>query len=242
VRFGYPVSEVASIDFGASGEKVDLTTFPASPQQYLDFVNAFGSSYTYGTLSAGYSRDTRDSAIQPTSGHSARLGGEFAGGDLQFYRLNYAHQWFTPLSRTYTLMLKGNLGYAGGLSGKPLPFFKAFFAGGTESVRGYRAFSLGPQDSGGNAIGGSRLVSGTAEVSFPFPGADNEPSLRLAAFMDGGQVYAQKIDFGELRYSGGLAVSWLSPFGPLRLSFGNPLNKRDGDHVQRLQFTFGTAF
>jgi outer membrane protein insertion porin family len=76
------------------------------------------------------------------------------------------------------------------------------------------------------------------------PGADRDQSLRLSGFLDMGQVYAQdqKIDIGELRASTGIALSWLSPFGPLRISFAVPLNARDGDQEQRIQFTFGTGF
>jgi outer membrane protein insertion porin family len=244
VRFGYPVSENISVEFGAAVESVKLETFTNSPVQYLDFVNAFGSDYRYGTLSSGWALDTRDSLIVPSAGTFSRVSGEFAGGDLQFYRLNYQHQWFYPLTRDYTLMLRGDLGYAGGLGGRPLPFFKAYFTGGPESVRGYRAFSLGPKDLSGNALGGNRKVSGGAEFLFPMPGATREQSLRLAAFLDAGQVYAQgeKVDFGQLRYSTGLALAWSSPFGPLRFSIAQPINRQSEDHVQRIQFTFGTGF
>jgi outer membrane protein insertion porin family len=58
-------------------------------------------------------------------------------------------------------------------------------------------------------------------------------------------VYAAgaPVDLGELRYSVGLALSWASPLGPLRLSYGSPLNEREGfDRVQRLQLKFGTTF
>jgi outer membrane protein insertion porin family len=111
-------------------------------------------------------------------------------------------------------------------------------------VRGYNAFSLGPRDPNGNAIGGTTKFSGSAEFLFPMPGATREQSLRLSAFVDAGQVFGDgtKFDLGELRYSTGVALNWLSPFGPLRLSFGYPLNKKDEDQVQRLQFTFGTGF
>ena len=76
------------------------------------------------------------------------------------------------------------------------------------------------------------------------PGAANDKSLRLGAFIDGGQVYGEGEPFSarELRYSAGLALAWSSPLGPLRLSLGVPLNKKPGDNVQRLQFTFGSAF
>jgi outer membrane protein insertion porin family len=244
IKFGYPISEVTSVDFGLNLESVELTTFSSSPPQYLDFVSSFGNEYRYGALTAGWQRDTRDSVILTTAGNFMRASSELAGGDLKYYRLNYQHQWFYPLSRDYTLMLRGDLGYAGGLGGRPLPFFKAFFVGGPDSVRGYDAFSLGPRDINGNAIGGRTKIVGSAEFLFPMPGATREQSLRLAAFLDAGQAYGQgeKVDLGELRYSAGLALSWLSPFGPLRLSIGNPLNRKPGDEVQRLQFTFGTGF
>ena len=51
-------------------------------------------------------------------------------------------------------MLRADLGYADGYQGKPLPFFKAFYAGGVGSVRGYETASIGPKDIYGNATGG----------------------------------------------------------------------------------------
>ena len=244
LKFGYPIAETVSIDFGANLESVELTTFANSPSQYIAFVNDFGNQYRYGSLSSGWQRDTRDSLITPRSGSFTRLGSEVAGGDLQFYRLNYGQQWFYPIARDYAFMLRGDLGFAGGFADKPLPFFKAYFVGGPDSVRGYRAFSLGPRDTAGNAIGGNRKLAGGAEFLFPMPGATREQSLRLAAFLDGGQVYAQgeRLDLDALRYSTGLALAWISPFGPLRFSVGFPLNAKDGDQEQRIQFTFGTGF
>jgi outer membrane protein insertion porin family len=111
-------------------------------------------------------------------------------------------------------------------------------------VRGYRPFSLGPRDVFGNTTGGNVKITGGTELLFPLPGADRDQSLRLSTFIDFGQVYApeSKIDLGELRAAGGVALSWLSPFGPLRLSFAVPINAKDGDQIQRLQFSFGTGF
>ena len=244
VKFGYPVSETSLVDLGFNLESVDLTTFPTSPLQYLNFTSQFGNSYKYGALTTGWQRDTRDSVLVPTAGTFMRAGLEVAGGDLRYYRLGYQYQWFYPLTRAYTFALRADLGYAHGMDDRPVPFFKAYFAGGPDTVRGYRPFSLGPRDILGNAIGGNTKVVGAAEFLFPMPGASAEQSLRLAAFVDGGQVYAEnaKLDFGELRYAAGIGLQWLSPFGPLRLSIAQPLNAKDGDEAQRLQFTFGTGF
>jgi outer membrane protein insertion porin family len=244
IKFGYPVSEISSVDVGVNLESVTLTTFVNSPLRYLDFVNQFGSDYQYGAFTAGWQRDTRDSVIAPNQGGFTRLSAEIAAGDLKYYRLNFQQSYYFRLTRIYTLLLRGDVGYAAGLGGRPVPFFKAYYAGGPDSVRGYRAFSLGPRDLEGNSTGGNTKVIGAAEFLFPMPGATAEQSLRLGAFIDFGQVYAPDtpIRLGDLRYSAGFALNWLSPFGPLRLSIANPLARKDGDQVQRLQFTFGTGF
>ena len=245
VKFGYPLSESDGINIGLNAESVKLGLFDTSPLSYRNFATLFGTTYSYATASIGWGREGRDSAIQPTRGALIRAGLEIAGGDLQFYRANLSEQWFHPLSRTVTLALNGDLGYVRGLGGKSVPFFKNFYAGGPGSVRGYRAFSLGPQDAESNVLGGTRKISGSAEILFPVPGAQQDKSLRLAAFVDTGQVYGagQKVALGELRYSAGIGLAWNSPFGPLKLSLAQPLNDKKGlDRVERLQFNFGTSF
>jgi len=242
IKFGYPVSEVSRIDLGVNFETVKLQTFDNSPLSYLNFVQQFGNNYRYAAATAGWSRDTRDSLITTRSGTFVRASTEVAGGDLEYVRLGYQHQWYYPLTRSFTFLAGADIGMAGGLGGKPLPFFKNFFAGGPGSVRGYRSFSLGPQDLNGNIIGGNRKATSSLELLFPMPGAGADPSLRLAWFVDGGNVFAQSFDFSDLRYSTGLAFFWASPFGPLRLSFAQPLNPKSTDHIQKLQFTFGTGF
>ena len=243
-KFGYPLSEIASVNFGLVAEDTSTEVFGNSSPSYQAFVQTFGNEYRYVSTTVGWVRDTRDSLILPREGALSRVSGEIGAGDLTYYRLRYEQQWLYPISRNYTLFLNGELGYGGGYGGLPLPFFKNFYAGGPGSVRGYKPFTLGPQDIFGDPIGGDRKIVGNAEVLFPVPGAENDDSLRLGAFVDGGQIYGvgEKLDFSQLRYSAGISLSWRSPFGPLRLSAAQPLNDQPGDRIQRLQFTFGTGF
>ncbi len=244
IKFGYPLSEIASVEFGVNMEASDLTLFSNSPLIYTEFANNFGSSYTYGALVAGLARDTRDSVILPSDGSLTRFTSELAGGDLQYYRLALLQHWFYPLSRKLTFHVNGELGYAGGYGGLPLPFFKNYYAGGPGSVRGYESLSLGPRDVEGNVLGGDRKLVGTAEILFPMPGADQDKSMRLSTFIDFGMVYGagQKLDFGELRYAWGFGFAWASPFGPLRLSMAWPVQTRPDDRIEKIQFTLGTGF
>ena len=245
VKFGYPLSETDSIRFALTFDNVDLGVTGNSPLSYRTFATIFGTNYSYGTAAVGWGRDTRDSAILPTRGVVLSTSLEVAGGDLQYYSTNVGAQWFHGLSRNVTLSLSGNLGYAAGLNDKPLPFFKNFYAGGPGSVRGFKGFSLGPQDAEGNVLGGTRKITGSAEILFPLPGAQSDKSLRLAAFVDFGQVYGvnEKLSLGEIRYSTGVGLAWNGPFGPLKISLAVPLNEKSGfDRIERLQLNFGSSF
>ncbi|WP_373805148.1 BamA/TamA family outer membrane protein, partial [Delftia acidovorans] len=197
-------------------------------------------------LTLGWSRDSRDSALAPNSGLYQRLNTEWSvGGEARYVRANYQIQQYIPLSKKYTLALNGELGYGKGLNGRPFPLFKNFFSGGLGSVRGFEQGSLGPRDSAENiALGGSKKVTLNAEFMVPFPGAGNDRTLRLFTFLDVGNVYGanQNFDLGELRASTGLGISWISPLGPLRLAFAQPIRKQTGDKIQRLQFQIGTSF
>jgi outer membrane protein insertion porin family len=159
--------------------------------------------------------------------------------------LNYTLKWYYPLSSLFTLILHGELGYGDGYNGKPLPFFKNFFAGGNTSVRGYNISSLGPRDANNRTLGGNKRVVGSAEIMFPMPGMRNDRSVRLSAFIDAGTVYGPGGVIPEregLRYSAGLAVMWISPMGPLKVSVAQPINNQPGDNLQRFQFQFGQQF
>ncbi|GAB4172574.1 MAG: outer membrane protein assembly factor BamA [Rhodocyclaceae bacterium] len=252
VRVGLPVSDDDSINLGLSADRTKITIFDDSPQRYKDFVSTFGGSTTTLLSTAGWSRDQRDSLIYPTKGSLQRLSGELSlpGGKLRYYRASYQHQRFFPIGRDYALMLNGEIGYGNGYNGKPLPFFKNFFAGGIGSVRGFDTASLGPRDilAGGTVsdevLGGNRKLVLNGEFLFPFPGAGKDRSLRLGAFMDAGQVWGkdQHTSLSDLRYAAGLSLAWSSPVGPLKLSLAQPINKKQGDRVQRFQFQLGSTF
>ncbi len=246
VRYGVPLTEVDNLGLGLGFENTKLGIDSLSPQRYLDFVNIFGNTNTAIPGTIGWIRDQLDSALVPTKGSILRANMEVGlpGGTLKYYKLTGQGQWFYPLSRTYTFMLNGEIGAANGMGGKPLPFYKNFYAGGVTSVRGYDAYSLGPTDSQGNILGGTKRLVGNAEFLFPMPGTGVDRSMRLSLFLDAGQVYGsdQKMNLSDLRYSTGISFIWNSPMGPLRFSYGKPLNAKAGDRIQHLQFQLGQVF
>ncbi|HKQ24457.1 MAG TPA: outer membrane protein assembly factor BamA [Burkholderiales bacterium] len=243
LRFGVPVTEYDTVNYGLAYERTKIGLLPDTPQRYVDFVNEFGEETDTILGSAGWARDKRDSVIYTTSGTFQRITAEVGlpGADLTYYRTNYQHQWYYPLTREYTLHFNGQIGYADGYDNKPLPFYKVFYLGGVNSVRGYETASIGPKDSNGDSLGGSHLLLANFEFLFPFPGLGKDRSVRLGLFVDAGLV-GEKYDFNQMRYSAGLGFNWFSPVGPLKLSFGKALNPEPDDRLQSIQFTLGTTF
>ncbi len=126
-----------------------------------------------------------------------------------------------------------------------LPFFENFYAGGTRSVRGFRDNTLGPREVIGGysqPLGGS--VKTTGSVELVFPKLFDSRAARVSAFLDFGNVYDgfDNFDAGELRASAGVALLWRAPVGPISISYAYPIKKKDGDEIERLQFTFGGGF
>ncbi|MDR3324146.1 MAG: outer membrane protein assembly factor BamA [Zoogloeaceae bacterium] len=251
IRFGFPISERESIGLGLTLDHTSITTYNESPARYKEFVEDYGKSNVSIPLTATWTSDGKDSYIFPTKGRYQRAGIEIAlpGGDLKYWKLNYKYQHYFPLSKSFTLMLNADLGIGDGYGNQDgLPFYKNFYAGGIDSVRGYASSSLGPADAtyDDERLGGTRKVVGNAEVLWGVPGYDK--SMRMGWFFDAGQVYNNKHKKSmaayddSLRMSTGLSLSWISPVGPLKISIAAPINKKSGDDTETFQFQLGSTF
>jgi outer membrane protein insertion porin family len=290
IRFGVPFSEVDTVFFGVGLERYafDPNSSTAlsglvTPQSYLNYfqcqkdatgflVTSCNEKSVWGVpLSIGWGRDSRDSALIPTTGRLQRANLEVgAAGDMKYVKTNYQYQQFFAINKQYTFSINGEVGYAKALGGKVYPIFKNFYAGGLGSIRGFEQNSLGPRDiplfgqTEGAAIGGTKKAIFNAELSTPFPGAGNDRTLRLYGFFDVGNVFGSRAAGltdeqwkaeKKLRASVGLGVSWISPLGPLRLAYAFPIKSQKEvvdpstgfitipkDRIQRLQFQIGTSF
>ncbi|HOV18897.1 MAG TPA: outer membrane protein assembly factor BamA, partial [Ottowia sp.] len=245
LKFGLPVTELDTVYLGLNAERTRIKPGTNIPAAYLAYAERFGYTSAAFPFTLGWSRDSRDSALAPTSGRYQRLMGELGlFGDARYAKADYQYQQYVPLSKSYTLAFNGEAGWGKGLGGRPFPVFKNFYSGGLGSVRGYDQNTLGPRDVTGAFTGGTRKFTVNTELLTPFPGAGNDRTLRLFGFVDAGALYGdgEKISADGLRYSTGIGLSWISPLGPLRFALAFPLRKRPGDRIQRFQFQIGTSF
>ncbi len=245
VRFGVPFTEFDTVFFGVGLERTEIRGNAGVPNNYLVYRREFGDSSTSVPITIGWARDGRDSALVPTQGRYQRINMEWGlAADTRYLRASAQVQQYVPLTRRFTLGLNAEFGWGKGLGGRPFPIFKNFYGGGLGTVRAFDQGSLGPVDITGAYMGGNRRVNANAELYMPFPGSGNDRTLRWFTYLDVGNVWGENetLELANLRASAGLGLSWISPVGPLKLSYGMPVRKLPTDRIQRLQFQIGTAF
>ena len=239
-------------------------------------INSLDSPYTvYGTdfytyeLTAGWNLDTRNRALFADRGLHLALSGRFTVplSTVRYYTTNFQYLQYVPLWKKWLLSLNTTVDYANPLgSTTSLPPYLNYYAGGPDSVRGYRESRLGPRDNigYGNPYGGNFRVVNRLEMIFPVP-EKWRSAARVSWFYDMGNVFqtGDKVKFlgvdditpvdyhfayDRLKRSTGIAVQWLAPLGLFRFSYGIPLNAYVGDTVrfndetERFQFSIGQAF
>ena len=247
VFYGIPLNEYDTANLSIGVENTQLHTTNFTPTEYIKYIQDNGSRFDILKLSLGWTHDTRNRAIFADQGGLLKLSAESSapGSGLEYYKLSMRGLKYFPLGGDFTFQIKGEVDQGGSFGDTTsLPFFEHYYAGGASSVRGYKGNSLGPLDSLGSPRGGAFKVTDNAELIFPVPFTDSNKSVRLSAFIDGGNVFedASSFDAGQLRYSAGLTAIWLTPIAPLTFSYSWPLNAEPTDRTERFQFTLGTFF
>jgi outer membrane protein insertion porin family len=266
INFGYPINEITRLNFGAAVEDLTVKTYRDTAQEITQYVEDQGADAQSLKLTASWTRNNLNRGIMPTAGNYQRLSLETAvpGSDAEYYKLRAQARQLFPLNDNHDWALKfsGELGYADVIGSDPYPFYENFFAGGLGSVRGFTANTLGqrttPPTEGGRdrTLGGNVLMQGSAELLFPLPFIEDRRSLQTSLFLDAGNTFltdcyatetgtsncSSGVDLGDLRYSVGVGLSWLTPVGPLTFSIAEPLNDESGDDTQFFQFSLGQTF
>ena len=268
INFGYPINEITRLNFGAAVEDLTVKTYRDTAQEIQQYVEDQGEDAQALKLTASWTRNNLNRGIMPTAGNYQRLSLETAvpGSDAEYYKLRAQARQLFPLDDNHDWALKfsGEVGYADVVgSNDPYPFYENFYAGGLGSVRGFTANTLGqrttPPETGGRdrTLGGNVLMQGSAELLFPLPFIEDRRSLQTSLFVDAGNTFLSScydvpdgvasncssgVDLGDLRYSVGVGLSWLTPVGPLTFSVAEPINDESGDDTQFFQFSLGQTF
>lgn len=198
-------------------------------------------------INSSWTKNTLNNFYNPTKGVRAlaSIDVSLPIGDYKYYKIDLKHDIYRPINDGVTLKVKNKLGLAQGYGDGYLPFFKRYYGGGGDSIRGFQFNTLGEEyPETGNAKGGEMsLVSSVAAIS-KIPFFKDNDNMRISAFIDAGSIYNKisdaKID--DIRVSSGVAFSWTTPIGPLGMVYAIPLHKKTNDAIKKFDFVIGSTF
>lgn len=238
-------------------EKLQHTLYYTIHQNKISQVPSYASIYiqeqegTNVTSAVGQTLayDQRDNKQNPTKGYFLSLTQEVAGlgGDDKYLKHEAKASYYYPVAPKWVLSVMGSGGYIYGFGGQDIRITNRFFLGG-DDLRGFQDAGVGPRDSlTRDALGGNEYYEATAELNFPL-GLPDELGVSGAVFTDAGSLWrsddtgANVFATNSLRVSAGVGILWTSPFGPIRIYYGQPILKEPEDRTEAFRFSFGTRF
>jgi outer membrane protein insertion porin family len=285
--YGYPIAEMQRVHLGLTAQLTEiLTTTGSSAPEAVAWVRNNGRTFNtpfvqgnppqsldvYGTkfftldLGIGWLYDSRNRTLFADRGarHRFNVGYTLPGSEIEYWTATYDYLQFVPLVLGLTAMFNADIYYGEALGDSTaLPPYRQAYAGGPDTVRGYRESRLGPKDFFGNPYGGNLKTVLQSEILFPMPEKWRN-SARVSLFYDIGNVFSTEdtqffgtdrstpVEYGfkydRLKHSTGVAVQWLAPLGVFRFSYAIPLNAEEAqgayysDEREGFQFSIGQAF
>ena len=191
--------------------------------QHEDFAVGIDTASSILFMPAtGWERSRTDHVAFPRRGYRVQFAGQ---GSLDgfisnatFLKAGVAGKIVYGFLPQFRLLARAETGRIFTQNFHVLPATIRYFTGGDLTVRGYGYQDLGTRDSLGNIIGGQSLITSSLEVDFwPMPRGG------IAFFTDAGNAM-QHFDLGDLEYSVGAGIRYLSPLGLIRLDGAFPVS------------------
>jgi outer membrane protein assembly complex protein YaeT len=202
---------------------------------------------SYGLL--GLRQDTVDNPANPHHGGTIDWANQvapvFFGSNMQFAQTVLEVRRYRAVAESnFVLAGRARIGLIQPMQQThQIPISRLFFAGGANSVRGYGLDLLGPRNAEDKPIGGEAVMEFSIEGRFPLPIYKN---IGAVVFMDAGNVYRRihNLDFGQLKYSPGFGIRYLSPVGAIGVDIAFPTNRinYETDKPYQIHFTVGYGF
>lgn len=252
VSAGYPLEDLfgewaQNFSSALKYEYLDIEISDVDPNDAAQLVIDSQGRSTSSAIIPSIQRNSINNPLNPTKGSQQSVSFEYSGlgGDEEYHLLEASQVLYQPLLQSeygdLTFSWRTKLGYGVSDNDDPFPLFKRYFPGGINSVRGYKNRRLGPKDANGNEYGGAKQLINNFELIFPLI---NSAGLRGVVFYDAGEAFDdnQNIRIEDLRRAYGYGIRWTSPLGPIRIEFGFPIDKREGETSMVTLFSFGAPF
>jgi len=197
-------------------------------------------------ISLSFTRDTRDSHLEPTRGYfmnaTAELNTELLGASEDFYRFELKGSKYFPLLDNSLILHTGvKAGVVDTIDGGRAPLYERYFMGGGDTVRGFERREISPVDHNEDPYGGESMLLANIELMHPI-----YESVRGAFFTDAGSVgeRAGDIGFDDMNIGAGYGLRIKIPQlgAPLKLDMAYPIVTGRSHHDKEWRFHFDMGF
>ncbi|MCK4993496.1 MAG: outer membrane protein assembly factor BamA [Candidatus Omnitrophica bacterium] len=219
------------------GDMAEDTSIDVAREEGKNFISSLRTTLIH---------DTRDNKFNPSKGFYSTLSCEYAGGmlegDKDFLKYETSNNKYFSIGQKTVLELGLRLGMVEAFDDSVyVPVYERFYAGGANTIRGYKERRVGPEGEFGDPIGGRLRGIFNAEYIYQLT-----PGLKWAFFYDNGNVWATHGDFVwnnlKLRSSIGTGIRVKTPLGPIKLDYGWALDPKEGDNAGRFHFSMSQQF
>jgi len=219
-----------------------VNTFDVKPDVILSREDT--GALVISGIRLGIIYDTRDNPFYPEkgilSGISAKLTSPVFLSETSFIKLMFYGNAYQELIKgvVFAISLRGGIAQ-GYLKTDELPIVERFFLGGRTTVRGYEQDTLGPKGSDGNPTGGNVFLMENLEIRTSLG-----KGIGIVAFLDGGNVWVKIKDINstDIKFTTGLGLRYNTPVGPIRIDYGQKLQRKPGESRGEIHFSIGHAF
>ncbi|MBI1976022.1 MAG: BamA/TamA family outer membrane protein, partial [Candidatus Omnitrophica bacterium] len=243
LRLGKEFREYLRGDLTYRLERIAISDVSASA---TDDLKRESGRNSISSLASQLTLDTRDNIFAPSRGYTVSGSLETAGGllgaDKDFIKAISSGALYLSTWQNWVLEFHLRGGWASEFGdSKDVPIYERFFAGGANTIRGYRERRIGPKDSNtDDPIGGKSMMIANVEYVFPIVEV-----LKGSIFYDTGNVWRRAGDIGSGTFRSGTGVGMRikTPIGPVKLDWGYPLNPPAGESKKgRFHFNISRGF
>jgi len=258
LSFGIPITNYINYSIGYQLNTTTLSTLPVGASLFQ--VAQLGTQ-TVGEVTNTLSWDSRDVFIAPSSGHVdiLSLGVAGLGGPNRFVEGTASSKWYFPLSKEKKFILNPSFVFRTirAFSGRKIPLWRRISLGGIGSFRGFDTLGLTIRDPVTHeAIGGNNQITASVNLFFPLPYIQTA-GLRGLFFTDMGTVWGsasavvpnrapinvnEPFSLSRVRITAGFGVEWISPIGPIGLTWAFPIRTQPEDIQKSFEFAIGSTF
>ena len=210
-----------------------------------DLIKSRDGNYTTTKFFYNVYHDKRNRKYQPTSGYTTGFGQGLATllSDVPYITNSLFGSVYNEFADGFLGTFKYKVKSINSFGDKDIKLSDRIFLSGSE-LRGFTPRGTGPT-VGNDHVGGNYSYSTSVATTVP-NGLPDSWGTKSNIFFDAANVwgtdFSGALDNNKIKSSFGVGAEWVSPLGPLSVTYSVPVSKDSTDSIENFTFRIGGIF